>query len=156
MTINYGLTKELVVWKSTPEDQKLALEIVDGVLRTLVIEKKMLMNDPEIVDIDKFVDLPYNLREAATTTNTVYTKNVGTTTVYNNAEYEARKKKEEEEKARQEKMRYTPFIFKRSGGLPSEEALKSIKKNVVGLSTGEYKPPELPTINEKTECKGTA
>jgi hypothetical protein len=156
MTIKYGTTKELVVWKCTAEDQALALEVADGVLKTLVLEKKMLPNDPDIIDLDKYVDLPYNLKEAKTTNpvgvGNAYNRNVGHTT----DDWEVRQKKEKEEKERQEKLRYTPYMVKRVGDLPPQAALNSIKKKVLEIATGEYKSKPIPILSEKTECKGSA
>lgn len=154
MTIKYGGTKELVVWKSSEEDQKLAVEVIDSILKTLVLEKKMLANDPDIIDLDKYTDLPYHLKEAKTTAGVgnTYNRNVSST----NTDWEERQKKEKEEKDRQEKMRYTPYLVKRVGELPTQASLNAIKKKVADLATGQYKPAPLPVVDEKTQCEGTA
>jgi hypothetical protein len=151
--LGYGVTKEYMIFKSTEDDQKLALEILGAILDTLREEKKMLENDSEIVDLDKYKNLPYDLEKATTTTNTAgagvgynnySNRNVGSTTT----DWEKKRKEEEAEKARQEVLRYTPYMVKRVSQLPDSALLKSMKEKVAAISAKTYKAPELPEIKE--------
>jgi hypothetical protein len=145
--LKYGTKKELIVFKTSEEDQKNAFDILKGALATIRAEKKMLDNDPEIIDIDKYTDVPYDVlnRPAAG-----YTKNVGTAPVTTAGfDYEAKRKKDEAEKAEQEAKRYSPFLIKRQGELPSLETLSGMKKNVLAIAAKKYKEPDLPVIEEK-------
>lgn len=145
--LKYGTKKELIVFKTSEEDQKNAYDILKGALDALRSEKKMLDNDPEIIDIDKYTDVPYDVVNKPLPG---YTKNVGTAPVNNASfDYEAKRKKDEAEKAEQEAKRYSPFLIKRKGDLPSLETLSSMKKNVLAIAAKKYKEPELPEIEEK-------
>jgi hypothetical protein len=140
-----------MVFKSSDEDQTLALEILGAVLDTLREEKKMLENDSEIVDLDKYKNLPYDLEKPATAiagaaVSAGYNnRNIGYST---NTDWEKKRKEEEAEKARQEELRYTPYMVKRVSGLPNSESLKLMKAKVAEISAKTYKAPELPVIKE--------
>lgn len=162
--LGYGMTKEFMIFKSTDEDQKLALEILSAILDTLREEKKMLDNDSEIIDLDKYKDLPYDIGKETATTNTAGvgvgttnygSRNVSTTTT----DWEKKRKEEEAEKARQEVLRYTPYMVKRVSALPDSEILKAMKAKIQQIAAKTYKPAELPEIKEvetKTETASAA
>jgi hypothetical protein len=61
MTLKYGDTTELVVFKADAFDQKQALEVLGAVLKELQDAKFMVDNDPEIVDVKKYTDVPKEL-----------------------------------------------------------------------------------------------
>ena len=117
----------------------------------------MLENDSEVVDLDKYKDLPYDLEKATTTTdaskagagyNSYANRNVSTA-VGGTTDWEKKRKEEEAEKARQEKLRFTPYLIKRAGDLPASQTLLAMKKKVIELASGEYNPAPLPEIEEK-------
>jgi hypothetical protein len=145
--LKYGTKKELIVFKTSDEDQKNAYDILKGALDALRSEKKMLDNDPEIIDIDKYTDVPYDMLNKPLPG---YTRNVSTAPVNNtNSDYETKRKKDEAEKAEQEAKRYSPFLIKRKGDLPSLETLSGMKKSVLAIAAKKYKEPDLPVIEEK-------
>jgi hypothetical protein len=147
--LKYGTKKELIVFKTSEEDQKNAYDVLNGALATIRAEKKMLDNDPEIIDIDKYTDVPYDVLNRPGSA-TGYNRNVVTTPANTSTfDYEAKRKKDEAEKAAQEEKRYSPFLIKRQGDLPSLETLSSMKKNVLAIAAKKYKEPDLPEIEEK-------
>jgi len=155
--LGYGSTKEFLIFKQSEDEQKQALEILGAILDSLRSEKKMLENDSEVVDLDKYKDLPYDLEKATTTTdaskagagyNSYANRNVSTA-VGGTTDWEKKRKEEEAEKARQEKLRFTPYLIKRAGDLPASQTLLAMKKKVIELASGEYNPAPLPEIEEK-------
>jgi hypothetical protein len=161
--LGYGTTKEFLIFKQSEDEQKQAVEILGAILESLRLDKKMLENDSEIVDLDKYKDLPYDLEKATATTNTTH---MGVGGVYNNygnrnvstagTDWEKKRKEEEAEKARQEKLRYTPYLIKRVGDLPTSQTIQAMKKKVMDLVPGEYKAAPLPIVKEKTtQADGT-
>lgn len=158
----YGQTKEMIVFKNDDADQLQGVELMGAVIEQLKEDKLMLVNDPEIVDVSKYEEVPTEFFSPKTDNKTngvgsgVYSKTGGTGTSPTNWQ----KKQEEEkiEKERQEKMRWTPFKLERKGDLPALKDLNIIKKKVLMLAAGEYEK-ELPPIpgdeDEEEEVKKT-
>ena len=143
-TLKYGDTKELIVFKADEFDQKQAMEVIVGLLTELRENKYMVDNDPEIVDVTKYVDVPDDLggdRKKTTISSTPRTNNYSypyTGCGYNNDDW---KKKQEERKKQEElekKMRWTPTKIAREGDMPNLKMLNLMKKKVLQIATGEY------------------
>jgi coenzyme F420-reducing hydrogenase alpha subunit len=156
----YGETKEMIVFKNTEDDQKQALDLIEVVLEQLKEEEAMLANDPEIVDIEKFEEVPEEFfapkssdSKSSTATKTY---NTSATSTFNGTpewkKREAEKKKEEE---RQEKLRWTPFLISRVSEKPALKDLNVIKKKLAALAAGEYErelpDPDPPEEEEEKE-----
>ena len=145
----YGDTKELIVFKANEADQSKAMELLEVALEEFQKGKRMVDNDPEIVDVTTFEDVPKEFFAPQENTNGVagVTNNYGYNGMYNTQSYQGNdgwKKKEEErkaEKARQEKMRWTPTIIKRADDLPTLKVLNAMKKKVTALTAGESTEP---------------
>lgn len=140
MKMLYGDTKELVVFKSNEADQSAAMELLEAALKEFQVEKRMVDNDPEIVDISTFEDVPQEFFSSQSTTpNNSYTPigGVGANYAQNN-DWQVKQKEREREKARQEKLRWTPAIIKRKDDLPGLKVLNAIKKKVAAIAVGEY------------------
>jgi len=132
---NFSL--ELMVFNRSKEDQDLAVDVLKGLQLSLINESKMLTADPSIVDLDKYVDVPYSLSSANSTIGDktamvpkTYPQNQPSYGYgygyYNAHDYE----KEKKEKERQQALRYTPYLIERKGGLPSAEKLAALKKKI--------------------------
>ena len=142
----YGDTKELVVFKASDADQTEAMEMLEGSLAEFQAEKRMVDNDPEIVDIKTFEDVPKEFfspeKEKVGTGVGAGSGNYGNlyggACGYQNDDWKKKQKEREEEKERQEKLRWTPMLIKRKGTLPALKTLNAIKKKVTSIAVGEY------------------
>lgn len=143
----YGDTKELVVFKNTEADQEQAMELLRAALKEFQEEKRMVDNDPEIVDIKTFEDVPQEFfspqKEEKKTTQTGAQNNYGYggaygNCAYNNQDWKKKQEEREKQKKKEEKMRWTPFMIKRKGELPQLKVLNAIKKKVAAIASGDY------------------
>ena len=145
----YGDTKELIVFKSSKEDQDKAMELLSEALKEFQTEQRMVDNDPEIVDIKTFDDVPQEFF-SATKTEVGYAGFCG----YQDDSWKEKEAKRKAEKERQDKMRTTPTKIKRKGGLPALKILNAMKKKVAAIASGEYEvelvdPDPEDTVEEK-------
>lgn len=142
MKMMYGDTKELVVFKANDADQEQAMEMLTSSLEEFQKEKRMVDNDPEIIDVKTYEDVPTEFFAPKKTTTTVgngygygaYNDNCG----YNNTEWKKKEEERKAQKAKEEKMRWTPTMIKRDGELPGLKVLNAIKKKVLAIAGGEY------------------
>jgi len=157
----YGDTKELIVFKSSKTDQDQAMELLESALKEFQTEARMVDNDPEIIDVKTFEDVPKEFfspqKVAAGRTNLsgaggfgIYSSGCG----YQDDTCKEKEAKRKEEKERQDKMRLTPTNIKRKGELPSLKILNSMKKKVAAIAVGEYEeklidPDPKDTFEEK-------
>jgi len=164
----YNETKELIVFKNNDADQKKAMELLEVALEEFQKEKRMVDNDPEIVDIKTFDDVPVEFFSPQESKNKTgvngnysgYNSMYGGQQNYQNDDWKKKQEERELEKKRQEKLRWTPFIIKRKGELPALKILNSIKKKVAAITAGEYEgtlvdPDPEDTVEEK-KTKNTA
>lgn len=140
----YGDTKELIVLKNNEADQKKAIELLEAALDEFKGEGRMVSNDPEIIDVATFEDVPkeFFVAQENKAATVVAGSNSGLGGVYNTNNFQTDdwKKKEDErkkEKDRQEQMRWTPTIIKRIDDLPTLKLLNTMKKKVIALATDE-------------------
>jgi len=157
----YGDTKELIVFKSSKADQDQAMELLESALKEFQTEARMVDNDPEIIDVKTFEDVPKEFfspqKAAVGRTNLngaggfgIYSSGCG----YQDDTWKEKEAKRKEEKERQDKMRLTPTNIKRKGELPSLKILNSMKKKVAAIAVGEYEeklvdPDPKDTFEEK-------
>lgn len=161
LTLVYGQTKEMIVFKNSVEDQKQAYEMLDELVKLVKKDELMLANDPDIVDVSKYETVPDEFfaaqkepAKSTGSTNGVYSKttyNGGTNT---QSDYQKRQEEEKKEKERQEKLRWTPFLIDRKSEKLQVKDLNAIKKKVLAIAAGEF-VRELPSIagDEKKEDK---
>lgn len=167
MTLVYGQTKEMIVFKNSKEDQKQAYEMLDEVVKLVQKDGLMLSNDPDIVDVSKYEDVPDEFfaaqKEAEKSTGAGSTGVYSKTSHNTNTQSDWQKKQEEEkkEKERQEKLRWTPFLISRKTDKPQIKDLNAIKKKIAAIASGEFNR-ELPELagddddkDEKPEDKKT-
>ena len=158
----YGDTKELIVFKSSKEDQDKAMELLSEALKEFQTEQRMVDNDPEIVDIKTFDDVPQEFFSATKTV--VGTGGVGKGAGqsygyagfcgYQDDSWKEKEAKRKAEKERQDKMRTTHTKIKRKGGLPALKILNAMKKKVAAIASAEYEvelvdPDPEDTVEEK-------
>lgn len=141
----YGDTKELVVFKSNDVDQAKALELLEIALEEFQKEKRMVDNDPEIVDITTFDDVPKEFfspseaNETATKVGNSYsTNNITYGGGYQTGDWQKKEDERKKKKEEEEKMRWTPTLIGRKGDLPGLKVLNSIKKKIQQLAVGEF------------------
>jgi hypothetical protein len=144
MQMMYEDTKELIIFKCSVEDQDKAKEMLSVALEEFQKEDRMVDNDPEIIDISTFDDVPEEFfapkKETKTTGTGAATGAYGYGGNYNtgNSDWQEKQKEREEQKKKEDKMRWTPTLFKRKGGLPALKILNLIKKKVRAVAAGEY------------------
>ena len=159
ITLKYADTTELVVFKADSFDQKQALDVVGAVVEELRSAGWMVDNDPEIVDITKYKEVPTDVGgSTAKPTAVKPVSGVGSGSdpysgiysgrcAFNNETWreqqEARKKREEMEK----KMRWTPTRIAREGELPELKMLNLMKKKITQIASGDYEY-ELPEVKD--------
>ena len=143
ITLVYGQTKEMIVFKNTEDDQKLAYGMLDDVVKILKKESMMLTNDPDIVDVTKYDDVPDEFfsaqKESSASASTAKTYNTGTN--YNTGgqtDWQKKQEQEKKEKERQEKLRWTPFTFSRKTEKPQLKDLNAMKKKIAAIAAGEF------------------
>jgi hypothetical protein len=140
----YGDTKELVVFKSNEADQTEAMSMLEAAMAEFVAEKRMVDNDPEIIDIKTFEDVPQEFfspqdkTAGATGNNYGYGNHGAGACGHQNDDWKVKQEEREKEKERQEKLRWTPTLIKRKGTLPALKVLNAIKKKVAAIASGEY------------------
>jgi TfoX/Sxy family transcriptional regulator of competence genes len=153
----YGDNKEMVVFRNDETDQKQAQELLTGIVEQLKSDELMLKNDPEIVDLEKFEDVPGEFfapkKKGTTGTTSTYRAPGTSATAGSQTEWQktqAAKKKEEEQ---QEVQRWTPFMLSRGKkDKPLLKDLNIIKKKVQSLAAGDYErelPDPAPVEKEK-------
>jgi hypothetical protein len=149
MKMLYGDTKELIVFKANDADQTAAMELLEASLKEFQEEKRMVDNDPEIVDISTFDDVPQEFfspkKETKSTTQSYGYGNTyggmgtgGANGTYQNDDWKAKQAERDKQKEKEEKMRWTPFLIKRKTEIPQLKILNSIKKKVLALAAGVY------------------
>jgi hypothetical protein len=157
----YGDTKEQIVFKSSKADQDQAMELLESALKEFQTEARMVDNDPEIIDVKTFEDVPkefFSPQKAATVRTNL--SSAGGFGIYNSScgyqddTWKEKEAKRKEEKERQDKMRLTPTNIKRKGELPNLKILNSMKKKVAAIAAGEYEeklidPDPKDTFEEK-------
>lgn len=145
----YGDTKELIVLKQSEEDQEKAMLMLESALVEFQNEKRMVDNDPEIVDVTTFDDVPTEFFSPKTETTTNKTSSssysygyggsvYGGSCGYNDTDWKKKQEEREKEKKRQDKLRWTPMLIKRKGELPAAKVLNAIKKKIAAIAAGEY------------------
>ena len=163
----YGDTKELVVFKANDVDQAKALELLSVALEEFQKEKRMVDNDPEIVDITTFDDVPEEFFSPAekkkTTTATSNTPGYsygvgggGYGGAYQPGDWQKKEDERKKKKLEEEKMRWTPTLIGRKGDLPGLKALNAIKKKIQQQAAGEFEhtlldpdPDDTTDVDEK-------
>jgi hypothetical protein len=144
MKMLYGDTKELIVFKATDADQEKAMELLNEALSDFQEEKRMVDNDPEIVDVSTFDDVPQEFfspketKPASTQTPSYGYGGYNSACGYQDTDWQKKQKEREEEKKRQDKLRWTPTLISRKGELPGVKVLNAIKKKVQLMAAGEY------------------
>lgn len=144
----YGDTKELIVLKQSQEDQEKAMLMLESALVEFQEEKRMVDNDPEIVDVTTFEEVPTEFfsPKTETTTTPTYTNTsygyggnlYGGSCGYNDTDWKKKQEEREKEKKRQDKLRWTPTLIKRKGELPAVKVLNAIRKKIAAIAAGEY------------------
>jgi len=146
----YGDTKELVVFKASDADQKEAMDLLEAALKGFQEEKRMVDNDPEIVDIATFEDVPQEFfspqetKKANTgTQSNNYGYGVGGMGAcgYQDTDWKAKQAEREEKKKKEDEMRWTPTLIKRKGALPALKTMNALKKKIAAIAAGEYDVP---------------
>jgi len=147
LQLMYGDTTELIVLKNNQADQEKAMELLRKALKELQDEKRMVDNDPEIVDITTFKEVPkeFFIKKEEKKVTTTHSYNGG---AYgwdgynynhnNTTDWEKTRKEREEKKKKEEKMRWTPTLIKRDGKLPEMKFLNAMKKKVAMIAAGDY------------------
>lgn len=152
IVMGYDQSREMIVLKNNEADQKEGAEILDVIIEKLKEDKLMLESDPDIVDTSKYSSIPEDFFGAAKKpVNNNYNTGGGTGT----PAWKKKQEEEKKEKERQDKLRWTPYMLKRKNEKPAIKDLNTIKKKVVMLANGEYKP-ELPETVEDEEDKKTS
>ena len=145
----YGDTKELIVFKANEVDQLKANQLLEVALEEFQKEKRMVDNDPEIVDVKTFEDVPTEFFAETKKTTTTGVPGVGSGTygnMYNHCNYQNGsdwKQKEEErkkQKALEDKLRQTPTLICRidRDDLPAVKILNAMKKKITAIASGDY------------------
>lgn len=140
----YGDTKELIVFKANAVDQKKAMELLELALEEFQKEKRMVDNDPEIIDVKTFDDVPtefFSQEEKKTGTGNVYSPNRQYSGCgHANSDWQVKEAARKVQKAKEDKLRLTPTLIQRAGAeeLPALKIMNSMKKKVVAIAAGEY------------------
>ena len=141
----YGDTKELIVFKSNAVDQKKAMELLELALEEFQKEKRMVDNDPEIIDVKTFGDVPtefFSKEENKTGVDNSYNYN----SLYNgqcghtNSSWQEKEVERKKQKAKEDKLRQIPTLIQRSDAeeLPALKIMNSMKKKVAAIASGDY------------------
>lgn len=144
-------TKELVIFKSHEADQIKAGNLLLDFLDRLTKDKRMVKNDPEIIDVDSYTDLPGKIKKVKPTypnspsSNNSYLHNSGT------SDWEKKKEAREKEEKRQEELRKIPTVFKRGDDMPGVKALNLMKKKVLMVAAGEYESDVVSSKKQEEE-----
>jgi hypothetical protein len=165
----YGDTKELIVFKANEADQKKAIELLELALEEFQKEKRMIDNDPEIIDIKTFDDVPKEFfseeeKKADSSASGAYNYgNVyGTGCGHVNTSWQEKEEERKKQKELEDKLRQTPTLIKRGAkdDLPSVKVMNAMKKKVAAIAAGEYgcdlvdPDPEDTFVEKKTSTVG--
>ena len=148
----YDDTKELIVYKASETDQKIAVKTLEGFFDRLLKDERMVKNDPEMIDVKSYTNIPGEIKKQ----EPVYPiKNAYGALGYNSNTSDWQKKRDEREKEekRQEALRKVPTVFKRKGETPGIKSLNLMKKKILAISEGEYESAILPAEEEDDELK---
>lgn len=165
--MQYGDTKELMVFKANDVDQEKAVETLKTIVRELTAESRMVINDPEIIDIETYTELPAGLDgKSKIKTGTVggagaggaadsskcYRTGIGglNNCGYDSDDWNKKQEAKAAEKKRQDEMRETPTMIQRDGEKPQLKQLNLMKKKVAMILAGEYEA-ELPNLEKPGE-----
>lgn len=142
----YGETKELIVFKNNTTDQKLAKDLLTQALKEFREEKRMVDNDPEIIDISTFEDIPSeffspnNQQKKTNDGNDMWNRSHQNTRYKspNVTDWEKKEAARKALKVKEDKMRQTPTQIRRVGDLPTLKILNLIKKKMNNIDDDEY------------------
>ena len=164
----YGDTKELVVFKNTEADQKQAMELLEAALKEFQEAKRMVDNDPEIIDTETFEDVPQEFFSPQEEKKKATTHQAGTNygygmggCGYQDTDWKKKQAEREAQKKKEEKMRWTPTLIKRKGELPALKVMNALKKKIAAIATGDYEfdlvdPDPTDTVEEDDKKTATA
>jgi len=143
LKMSYGDTKELIVFKANATDQKKAMELLELALGEFQTEKRMIANDPEIVDVGTFGDVPkefFSPEENKGTGSAYSYNNMYSQCGHQNETWKEQEEKRKEKKKLEDEMRQTPTLIEREGAekLPGLKVLNAMKKKVAAIACGEY------------------
>lgn len=116
---------EFTIFNKSEEDQNEARKILNGVLESLKAENKMLASDPTIVDIDKYTDVPYSLKNNKSNIKSIkqsYTSNVEKYNTYGTFAYAAKIME--------------PTVIKRVSSLPDKKILEHLRRKILKARAG--------------------
>jgi len=141
----YGDTKELIVFKANVVDQKKAMELLELALEEFQKEDRMVDNDPEIVDVKTFDDVPKEFfsqgekKAGAGKTyeyNNLYDSKCG----HINTNWQEKEAARKIQLAKEDKLRQTPTLIRRSKTeeLPPLRVMNGLKKKIAAIAAGEY------------------
>ncbi|RKX64369.1 MAG: hypothetical protein DRP42_06495 [Tenericutes bacterium] len=165
----YGDTKELIVFKANEADQKKAMELLELSLEEFQKEKRMIDNDPEIVDVKTFDDVPkefFSEEEKKTGTGSTgdysYGNVYGAGCGHTNSTWAEKEAERKKQKDLEDKLRQIPTLIKRGAkdGLPSVKVMNAMKKKVTAITSGDYEcdlvdpDPEDTFVEKKSSTVG--
>lgn len=132
-----GIERDITFFRSSEEDQEAALQMISEVVE-LLKEAKKTLGTTDLIDVDKFTDIPKDFtgesdksnstanvvggKYGATQHGTQYNKN---TTAYNQANTYTRPEKE-------------PTSFKRTSRKPTKIFLEKMRESVLAIQAGNY------------------
>lgn len=164
--MQYGDTKELMVFKANDVDQEKAVETLKTIVRELTAESRMVINDPEIIDIETYTELPAELGDkgkaktgtvpgtgagGAADSSKYYRTGIGGLGCgYESDDWKKKQEIKAAEKKQQDEMRETPTMIQRDGEKPQLKQLNLMKKKVAMILAGEYEA-ELPNLEKPGE-----
>jgi len=139
-------TKELVIYKSHTTDQDKAASLLLGLLGKLRKDNRMVKNDPEIIDISSYTNLPGAIQKVTPKYPNSASSMYGNTYNHNTtSEWQRKKEEKEKEEKRQEELRKIPAVFKRDDEIPGIKALNLMKKKVLMIAAGDYESDLVPS-----------
>jgi len=124
-------TKELAIYKNDINDQEAAIKTLTSFFNALKKDKRVVKNDPEIIDIKSYSNLPGATKKV----DSYYPHNSNNHGYSNQLTTWEKNKKEKE---LEEKMREIPTVFKREGKMPNTKVLNLMKKKISMISDGNY------------------
>ena len=149
----YDDTKELIVYKASETDQKVAAKTLEGFFDRLVEDDRMVKNDPEMIDVKSYTNIPGEIKKQGS----IYQiKNAYDSLGYNTnntSDWQKKRDEKEKEEKRQEALRKVPTVFKRRGETPGIKSLNLMKKKILAISAGEYESNILPAEEEDDELE---
>ena len=126
----YDDTKELIVYKASKAEQKVAIKTLEDFFDILVRDDRMVKNDPEMIDVKSYTNIPKEIKKQ----KPVYPiKNACGTPGYKNSnisDWQKKRDEKEKEEKRQEALRKVPTVFKRKGETPGIKSLNLMKKKI--------------------------